>query len=228
MSSLNFEPPPTYADPVLVDEKTKRGQFNPIWLKWFVDLTQVLSNLASGTGSGILHNTLAGLQGGQANEYYHVTAALYTFLNSLTNPVNISLGGTGSALGLFIPRVMGYGRKVGVNAAQASVAAFTVGGSDGSFEISANVNVTAATTANFTTTCTYTDEGGTSRTLTLGFAQLSGATFLTAITNLTGIGPYESPIYHIRAKSATPITIATTGTFTSVTYNVEGVIKQTE
>jgi len=31
---------------------------------------------------------------------------------------------------------------------------------------------------------------------------------------------------HIRCKAATTITIATTGTFTTVTYNVEGRIAQ--
>lgn len=95
MSSLNFEPPPTYADPVLVDEKTKKSQFNPIWLKWFVDLTQVLSAFASGSGSGINHNTLAGLQGGMANEYYHLTAASFTYLTALPNPITVAYGGTG-------------------------------------------------------------------------------------------------------------------------------------
>ena len=39
-----FEPPPTYADPVEVDNKLKPGQpgyskFSPIWLKWFLDFT---------------------------------------------------------------------------------------------------------------------------------------------------------------------------------------------
>jgi hypothetical protein len=31
---------------------------------------------------------------------------------------------------------------------------------------------------------------------------------------------------HIRAKAGTAITISTSGTFTTVTYNVEGIIKQ--
>lgn len=70
----DFQPPPTWALPVIVDERTKEGQFNPIWLKWFVDLAGVLSRL--GAGSGFLnHNLMAGLQGGAANEYYHLTQA---------------------------------------------------------------------------------------------------------------------------------------------------------
>lgn len=129
--------------------------------------------------------------------------------------------------GLGVPVVVATGRFTAQVAAKASVSAFTVGGSDGSFEVSANVNVTASTAHTFTTTVTYTDETNASRTLTFGFTQLSGATLITAITNVTGVGPYESPVYHIRCKAATTITVATTGTFTTVTYNVEGIIKQT-
>lgn len=40
--ATQFQPPPTYADPVLVDQITKRAQFNPLWLKWFLDLVQRL------------------------------------------------------------------------------------------------------------------------------------------------------------------------------------------
>ena len=119
----------------------------------------------------------------------------------------------------------GIGRVVAQTAAVSSVAALTVGASDATFMVSANVLVTAATTANFTVTCAYTDEGNTSRTLTLTFSQLAG-TLLTAITNVTGTGPYEGVPLHIRCKAATTITIATTGTFTSVTYNAEGLIRQ--
>lgn len=125
-----------------------------------------------------------------------------------------------------VPAVYAAGRSVAQTAAVASVATYTAGGADGSFEVSANVNVTTATAHNFTVTCAYTDETNAARTLTCGFTQLSGATFITAITNLTGAGPYESPTYHIRCKASTAITMATTGVFTTVTYNVEGIIRQ--
>ena len=138
-----------------------------------------------------------------------------------------SLAGQATSGALGVTTVVASGRLTAQTAAQASVSTVTVGAADASFEVSANVLVTTATTHNFTVTCAYTDEGNTARTLTLGFTQLSGATFLTAITNVTGAGPYESPVYHIRAKAATAITIATTGTFTTVTYNVEGIIKRT-
>lgn len=40
---INFPDPPTYALPILVDPQTKLATFNPIWLKWFIDLSQVIS-----------------------------------------------------------------------------------------------------------------------------------------------------------------------------------------
>lgn len=130
-----------------------------------------------------------------------------------------------TTVGWGIPAIYGSGRSTAQTAAVASVAAYTVGTSDGSFYVSVNVNVTTSTLHNFTVNCAYTDETNTARTLTLSLSQLTGA-FVTAITNATGVGTYEGIPLHIRCKASTSITIATTGTFTTVTYNVEGVIIQ--
>lgn len=131
--------------------------------------------------------------------------------------------------GYGVPAVVGYGRVAGTVDTQAAAAAtYTVGASDGTFEVSGNVLVTASATHTFSLDVTYTDESNTARTLILPMAQLSGA-FVTGglITNATGAGPYESPVMHIRCKAATAITIrVSAGTFTSVTYNSEGTIKQ--
>lgn len=75
-----YTPAPTYADPVVVDEKTGKNQFNPIWLKWFLDLTAFVSS--SGSGSTVDHNSLSGLQGGGTAERYHLTFADYTRLTT--------------------------------------------------------------------------------------------------------------------------------------------------
>tara|TARA_R110000868_G_scaffold243317_2_gene499243 strand:- start:2308 stop:2649 length:342 start_codon:yes stop_codon:yes gene_type:complete len=69
-----FEPPPTYAEVVLFDEEGKKPRFNPIWLKWFVDIASYLS-ASGGSGGGVSHNLTTGLQGGQSNQFYHMTAA---------------------------------------------------------------------------------------------------------------------------------------------------------
>jgi hypothetical protein len=117
------------------------------------------------------------------------------------------------------------GRATGQTAAVASVATYTLGASDASYEVSANVLITTSNAEAFTVTCAYTDEGNTARTITLNF-QLVGGTIGTAINSANGAVPYEGIPLHIRCKASTAITIATTGTFTGATYNVEGVIKQ--
>lgn len=76
-----FQQPPTYADPVIVDERTGKSKFNPIWLKWFLELIQVIN--ASGGGSGsIVHNDTTSKQGGGGTEFYHATASEYSGLQS--------------------------------------------------------------------------------------------------------------------------------------------------
>lgn len=124
-----------------------------------------------------------------------------------------------------VPVVRAAARSTAQTAAVASVATYTVSTADASFEVCANVNVTTSTTHNFTVTCAYTDETNAAQTLTLTFSQLAGV-LVTAITNITGAGPYSGVPMQIRCKASTAITIATTGTFTSITYNVEGVIKR--
>jgi len=153
------------------------------------------------------------------------------YFNSATSKALISNTGSFSrynnvaTAGIGLAAIYAAGRSTAQTAAVASVATYTVGAADGSFEVSANVLVTTSTVHSFTATCAYTDEGNTTRTLTLQFSNLAG-TLLTAIANAAGAVPYEGVPLHIRCKAGTTITIATTGTFTTVTYNVEGVIKQ--
>jgi len=75
----NYEPPPTYADPVIVDEVTRKSRFNPVWLKWFLDLATILGNLGADL-DGIDHNSLGNIQGGSASERFHLTSAQQTDL----------------------------------------------------------------------------------------------------------------------------------------------------
>lgn len=132
---------------------------------------------------------------------------------------NIATAGWGT------PAIYGSGRVTAQSAAAAAFAAYTVGAADGSFLVSANVNVTTSTLHSFTVTVTYTDETNTSRTLVLTFSQIAGV-LVSTITNTTGAGPYEGLPLHIRCKASTAITFATVGTFTTVAYNAEGVITQ--
>lgn len=165
---------------------------------------------------------------------------------TVTNTASLYIGGAGSGgtnnyslamagtTGLYnnvkttgwgTPAIYGYARPAAGQVGAVTLSTYTVGATDGSFLVSANILVTTATLHSFTVTCTYTDEGNTSRTLTLQLSTIAGA-FITAITNAQGTVPYEGVPLHIRAKASTSITIATTGTFTTVVYNGEGAITQ--
>lgn len=74
MSQIN--PAPTYADPVIVDETTNKASFNPIWLKWFLDLAAVISG-AGGAGGSIDHTLLGSLN---SASYTHLSATNATDL----------------------------------------------------------------------------------------------------------------------------------------------------
>lgn len=131
-----------------------------------------------------------------------------------------------------VPAIYGTNTPAtGQTARSAAVAVYTIGAADGDFEVSGQVTVSASTTHSFSLDVDYTDaETNTVRVLILPMAQLAGS-FITGglITNVTGVGPYESPVMHIRAKTGTTITIRpSAGTFTSVTYGVSGIIKQTQ
>lgn len=121
------------------------------------------------------------------------------------------------------------GRSVGVtNAAVASVCAYLVGSTDASFEVAMNVLVTTSTTHTFTCQCTYTDEGNTSRTITMAFRLVGDTTALTSSIAASATVPYNGVSQFIRCKAGTTITLLTqaAGTYTTVTYNVEGFIRK--
>lgn len=64
MPTTKFQPPPTYAMPVIEDQRTGKLIFNPIWLKWFLDLSQNLGVGGAGAGSVTQVIAGAGLAGG--------------------------------------------------------------------------------------------------------------------------------------------------------------------
>lgn len=127
------------------------------------------------------------------------------------------------------PVIVASGRTLAAtNAAVASVATYTVGASDGSFIVSANLRVTTATTHAFTVECAYTDETNTTQVATFELIQSTGAAFSVSVTNANGTVPYIATPLHIRCKAGTSITIRTqaAGIYTGVVYNVEGLIEQ--
>jgi hypothetical protein len=132
---------------------------------------------------------------------------------------------TTSTESLGVAPLYGYHRSTGQSGAITSQTTYTVGASDGTFVVGADVTVTASTTHNFAVQVGYTDETNTARTLVMTLSTEAGV-LVIAITNVTGAGVYLGTSLQIRAKAATAITIKTAGTFTTVTYNMDGRIQQ--
>lgn len=150
------------------------------------------------------------------------TFALPTSLNQTGSVVSLPSGLAFSSP----PNLVASGRATAQAAANASVATFTVGAADGSFQVWMNMNVTAATGIATTMTCTYTDESNAARTMIFPVQQVAGT--LVAAGAVTATGAWETVVMPIRCKAATVITLLTAaGTFTGVTYTVEGFICQT-
>ena len=58
MATNVFQPPPTWALPVILDEVSGKAAFNPIWLRWFLDLSQNLGSGGAGSVSSVAALTL--------------------------------------------------------------------------------------------------------------------------------------------------------------------------
>lgn len=151
--------------------------------------------------------------GGTVGEYNY---AIMGPLGKFTKYDNIATQGKG------VPTIYKVGRSIAQTAANTSVVTYTTSATDGTFIVSANANITSFIAGTFNVTVDYTDETGTGRTLTLNFSSITGTIGIA----LAAVGPFEGVPAHIRCKASTAITFKTAGTFTSLTYNVEGVIQQ--
>jgi hypothetical protein len=125
------------------------------------------------------------------------------------------------ALGWGVMPIYAQNRLTAQTAAATSVATYTVGAADGSFLVSGNVNVTAFTSGSFTFQVVYTSESNSAITANLNGHFISGYT-----TSISGAGSVEMQPIQIRALAGSTITLRTAGTFTNLTYNVEGTIMQ--
>jgi hypothetical protein len=190
------------------------------------------------------------LFGDSGNQYVYFDGTTYQFgvssggvipssdgvasLGSTSNRwTNLCLAGTATKyagytpVGMSFPVILAANRVTAQSAANPSIATYTLDAFDRSFEVSMNMNVTAATGLSTTMSCTYTDESNTSRTMIFPTTSLSGSFLAGGL--VTGTGVFETPVMHIRCKASTTITLFTaTGTFSSVTYTAEGIIKQTQ
>lgn len=194
-----------------------------------LDATSAASSITGGLVVAGTYGTTAtsvGIGGGNINAGGTLTVGGATTLTGnltqtgkTTTYNGVATAGYGAAIVVAAPR------QTAVTNALATLATYTVPAADSTYRISANVQVTAATTAAMTVVCTYTDETNTSRAQTIPFCQLAG-TFLTSITNVTGTGPYEGATLEIRCKASTTIVFTTAGTVTGITYNIQGTVTQ--
>ena len=142
-------------------------------------------------------------------------------------PGGLSTSGGGLAVGGNpVPVVVSSGRVVAQTAAVASIATFANGATDASYEVGGNFLATVSTTYSIDMTVSYTDESNTARVIKLNMLTVAGA-----VTNSAPMTAANGPLFQahpieIRVKASTSITIGTVGTFTTVTYNAEGIIKK--
>ena len=221
--STQFQPPPTYADPVVVDEATRKGQFNPIWLKWFLDLSQFINN--NGGGNTIQHNSLSGLQGGTANQYYHLTLASYTILNNVGTPTAGSVAyGTGSSIA-FSPvgtagQVLtstGAGSPTWTTLNKTTGTSILYGNGSGGFSnvtIGSGVSFTGGTLSatgtggtitSVTATTPLASSGGTTPNLTIQQSSASQAGYLSAADWSTFNGKQPAGTYVNSVTGTSPV-----------------------
>ena len=81
-------PPPTYAQ-IFIDGPDGKPTFNPIWIKWFVDLAGVLSGLnVAGSGTGLINLTGAATGNGTGTVFVSLVdgAASNTKLSAFAAP----------------------------------------------------------------------------------------------------------------------------------------------
>ena len=190
------------------------------------DLTRLLGAANGPGGTSSIAAGSAGLANGTARpDHTHQIST-----SALGTPSAVGLvGARGSSL--LLPRFdhahkgvvsIQDNRQTAQTAAIASLLAFTVGAADGLFRIQGNVNITTFVAGTFNMTVAYTDETNTARTLTLNFSSLTG----TLGVAIAAAGPFEGIPTVIRCKASTTITVATSGTFTSLTYNAEAMLEQ--
>ena len=90
-----FLPTPTYALPVIVEEKTGIAVFNPIWLDWFLRLAESLTAAGAGSGSVTSVNASGGTTGLSFTGGPVVTAGTLT-LSGVLLPANGGFDGNQS------------------------------------------------------------------------------------------------------------------------------------
>lgn len=151
----------------------------------------------------------------------YVNASGVNFIKPISSFNNIFTAGLG------VPAIYAAYSQTGKTAAVTNAINYTPPATAGTYRLSFSVDVTTATTDNFTVVATWKDASGNAISQNLGGSDKNG-TALTAgaITNAIGRGVYYGSALFSIDNSATAITLSTAGTFTTVTYNLAATLEQ--
>lgn len=97
----------------------------------------------------------------------------------------------------------------------------TVGALDATYVLYANVYITSGSSFSFNTLCSYTDEGNNARNAAFNFSIPGTNTLNPLISNAGGSVPYMSGALCVRCKAASTLSVVTSGTFTTIGYNID-------
>ena len=130
-------------------------------------------------------------------------------------------------LGRLYPAIMVSSSATGLTAADTNRINYTPTAFAGIFRLSWDVDVRTSTTHNFTLVGGWKDASAAAISQTLGGFDKAGTGLVAgAITNVIGAGVYYGVCVFDIDSSATAITLSTSGTFTTVTYNIAAVLEQ--
>jgi len=125
-----------------------------------------------------------------------------------------------------LPPIVAYERRVGQIAALTGLASYSVpAAADVTLLATFEIMVTVSGTHSFQTNLIFTDTGGTGRTIQLDSAGVN-AQYDVQVGQAQGAVPYCGRLYSVRCKAGTTVSFTTTGTFTSVTYEMSGTFLQ--
>lgn len=151
--------------------------------------------------------------------------ATLTTTGRFTKYNNVATAGWG------VPAIYGAA-NITAQSAAATIASYANPAADGTFEVAANVNVSAATSLSAPIQVSYTDVNNVAQTVTLPVqdAAGTGGTYLAnGLMVAAAAKDFFTPVTQIRVKASTTITLKTgTGTYTGVTYSASATIKQVQ
>lgn len=170
-------------------------------------------------------NTVIQAEAGTSGEPFFLASinSVPVFDLNATGLIRIYNGVTTAGLG--VPAVVGQA-NIAAQTVASTITSYANPAVDGEFEVSAQINVSAAAAISTALTVSYTDVNNTAQTMILPLTGQAGSFITNGLVITTGT--FESVVVNIRAKASSSITVQTApGTFTGVTYSASGTIKQT-